>query len=487
MTGTRYDRPMRRLPCLVVLLASAANAAPCLSVAEAQQAASGGVPMGERLTPPLPVTWPPSGVAAVRFFDFRVEPLPTGVVAYSVDSPSTEFTVPLDGTAVKKRALKKPTRLGRWEPPLSPPSMDAAKQVLLRVVCEARAPTDAEAVALREGYAAWLNHEPLVRDWLAKEAAPFFGWLAARPAGAKTLTARIDGEAVVMTRDGVDVRFERPGVKSAQLVVVPLRADGSDLVLWISLQDPQLGPTGLLVEAATPPRVLATVTYFSSQRGIGSTSRSYWLLDVDGDGVNELVEHATSHTDVGSQNEGARVLRYDGLSGRFTPGDRALEKRAPPYPQWSDYRVGKRIATALKVPSVDLRGRLDAHSRAQPSAPPPDTLQGSGTPPFVGADGFQLVLVRKPNQMVGGQYHLVHLRYGKEPVVASTLDLGVVTYPPTGCKGRREEFRREADAVVVVWPSAGFDLVEQRVPWDGKALGKPVKPPVKVASCAGLE
>jgi hypothetical protein len=362
--------------------------------------------------------------------------------------------------------------------------MDAAR-VLLRVVCEARVPTDAEAAQLREGYAAWLNHEPLVRDWLAKEAAPFFAWLAARPTGAKTLTARIDGEAVVMTRDGIDVRFERAGVKSAQLVVVLLRADGSDPVLWISLQDPQLGPTGLLVEGATPPRVLATVTYFSSQRGVGSTSRSYWLLDVDGDGINELVEHATSHTDVGSQNEGARVLRYDGLSGRFTPGDRALERRAPPYR--SDSRVEKRVITALKAPVAELRGRLDAHSVAQPSPPPPDSIGGSGTPPFAGPDAFQLVLVKQKNQMVGGQYHLVHLRFGKEPVVVSSVDLGVVTYPPTGCKGRKEELRREADAVVVVWPSTGFELVEQRVPWDGKALGKPAKPPVKVASCAGLE
>lgn len=472
---------MRRLPPLVVLLASAvASAAPCLSVAEAQQAA------GERVAPPLPVSWPPSGAAAVRYFDFGVAPLPTGIIAYSVDSPASEFTVPLDGSPVKKRALGKRTRLGRWTPSPSPPSMDVAKQVLLRVVCEGRAPTDAEAVSLREGYLAFLNHEPLVRDWLAKEAGPFFAWLGARTA-AKKLTARLEGDVVVMTRDGAEVRFERGGVKSSQLVVVPLRADGTDPALWISLQDPQLGPTGLLVDATTPPRVLATVSFFSSQRGISSTSRSYWLLDVDGDGLNELVEHATSHSDVGMQNEGARVLRYDGLSARFTPGDRALDKRAPPVSVYADQRVEKRVRAALQAKVTELRGRLDAHSVAQPSPPPPETIGGAAAAPFAGADAFQLVLVKQKNQTVGGQYHLVHLRFGKEPVVLSSVDLGVVTYPPNGCKGRTEEFRREADAIVVVWPTAGFELVEQRVPWDGKVLGKPTRPPVKVGSCAGLE
>lgn len=484
---------MRLAPLLLLLPAMAHAGPPCLTLAQAQEAAGAPKELSAKLTPPLPVSWPPSGEPAVRFYDFRSEPLPTGVVAYGVDSPSAELTVPLDGTKVKRRALGKRKRLGTFTPPIDPPARgEPAGQLLMQLVCEGRGPTPPEAAQLRASYGAWLRAEPLVRGWLALQSGPFVAWLSARPLpppappGAK-LTARIEGAAVILTRDGKDVRFERAGLSTSQLTVVPLRADGSDPALWVNLQDPQLGAVGLLVRYASPPQVVYTLVYSSNQPGISSTSRTAWLVDVDEDGFNDLVEHATGHSDVGTQNEGARVARYDPLLGVWSPSDPKLDRRVSPVSPILDSRTQKRVGKALANPrDFELRGLLDGHSVRLPAAPPPDGIGSGGTPPFAGPDGLLLVLVKKKGQPLGGQYHLVHVRYGKEPVVVSTVDLGGVGYPPNGCRGRQEEFRREAGAMVVVWPSERLELLEQRVPWDGETLGVPLAPPVKVGSCTGL-
>lgn len=479
-----------RVAVLVVLVVSlSAVAAPkCLSVSEAAAAAGPVAPMGDKLTPPLPVSWPPSGAAAVRYFDFHTEPLPTGIVSYSLQSPSTEFTVPLDGSAPKKRALKR-IKLGTFQPPVDPKKLDleAASAVLLEVVCENRMPTELEAVTLREGYGAWFASDVQRRGWVAGQTGTFVRWISLPPVpppappGAK-LTARIDGDGVILNRDGKEVRFERAGLKASQLTVVPLRADGAEPALWINVTDPQLGAQGLLVRFANPPQLIHTLGYSSSQRGISSTSRTAWLLDLDGDGFNDIIEHATTYSDVGPQPDGAQVFRYDAFLGNYVP-DEALEKKAPVQLD-RDTRPEKSISKALGVPRVELRGRLDLFSVVQPAAPAPDSIGGGGSPPFVGPDVIYRVMVQQPGQKLGGHYHLAHVRYGKEPKLVSTLDLGPLGFPMDACeKGRTEEYRREGNAFLVVWPINNFTLVEQRVPWDGKGLVLTQKPPVQVARC----
>jgi hypothetical protein len=127
-----------RLSFLLVCISVTVSAAPkCPSVAEAAALAGEPSDLSAKLTPPLPVSWPPSGSPAVRYFDFRSEALPTGVVAYSLESPSVEITIPLDGTPVKRRTLGKRTRLGRSEG-VSNVQPDAA--LLLMIICENRMP-----------------------------------------------------------------------------------------------------------------------------------------------------------------------------------------------------------------------------------------------------------------------------------------------------------------------------------------------------------
>ena len=116
-------------------------------------------------------------------------------------------------------------------------------------------------------------------------------------------------------------------------------------------------------------------------------------------------------------------------------------------------------------------------------APPVDSIGGSGSPPFVGADVLQLVLERKPGQKIGGEYHLVHQRYAPQPTVVSSVDLGPVGFPVNGCKQLKEDFRVENGQLVVIWPIDNSSMVEQHIPWDGKQLGKPSKPPVQIGSC----
>lgn len=476
---------MRRILSLLVMVgASSTIAAPkCPSVAEAAAAAGAPTGLDAKRTPPLPVSWPPSGTPAVRYFDFGSSALPTGIIAYSIASPSVEITVPLDGSAARRRQLKS-TTLGRDEPRMdrSKLELDPASSVLLTVLCESRMPNEAEAAKLREGYGAWLKEQPLINAWLATNAGPFAAWVAAKPVpppappGAK-LTARLDGDVVVLTRDGKEVRFERSGLKDAQLTVVPLRADGNEPALWITA-----GQEGMLVRYASPPQVVYGLTHAGGQRGLFSTATSVWLMDVNGDGFNDVIQHKVTRSDVGMQGEGPEVLRYDPLLGSYT-FDVALRKKAPWAHLSQDTRPEKLIRKALGVGSVELRGGLDLYSVKQPAPPPPESLGAMGSPPFVGVDVVYRVFTKKPGQKFGGHYHLAHVRYGKDPALVSMIDLGELGFPMNGCGDRMEEFRREGDAVVLVWPIDNSSLVEQRVRFDGKNLVKPEKAPVKVADC----
>ncbi len=150
----------------------------CLSVEEAVAAAGAPIDPRAYLTPPIPVSWPPSGAPAVRYFDFRAAARPTGVVSYSLESPSTEITVPLDGGHVQRRVLSTRSKLGTFSPPVDPKRLPhEASALLIKSLCEQRIPTEVEGGQIRAGYSAWLRDEPLVRDWLVAEAGPFVEWL----------------------------------------------------------------------------------------------------------------------------------------------------------------------------------------------------------------------------------------------------------------------------------------------------------------------
>jgi hypothetical protein len=209
------------------------------------------------------------------------------------------------------------------------------------------------------------------------------------------------------------------------------------------------------------------------------------MLDVDGDGFNDVVEYTRTRSDVGDQGEGPRVLRYDSLAGTYD-FDEALTRKAPWVHVLHDERPQKLISKSLGVPQVELRGRFDLVSVEQPAAPLPQTIGGTGGPPFVGANVVFQVFTRKKGQKFGGHYHLAHVRYAKDPTLVSMIDLGEVGFPMDGCGQRTEEFRREGDSVVIVWPIDNSTLGEQRVKFDGKTLVKPEKAPARVADCSGL-
>lgn len=135
------------------------------------------------LSPPLPVSWPPSGEPAVRLYAFRSEPLPTGIIAYREWSPHAAAQVALRGDAPPKRQKLKSRQLGRRENPLEKQthaSMEQATTVLLQSLCRATVPTGAEAETLRAGYRAWLDAQPLIARELRTHTPTFFQWLDAK-------------------------------------------------------------------------------------------------------------------------------------------------------------------------------------------------------------------------------------------------------------------------------------------------------------------
>jgi hypothetical protein len=137
------------------------------------------------LSPPLPVTWPPSGEPAVRLYAFRSMPLPTGVVAHRFWSPHAAAQVPLRGEAPPKLQRLKPRVLGRGDERVereARASVDQATTVLLQALCRASLPMGAEAETLRASYRAWADAQPLVARELRTHAPTFFTWLDAKAA-----------------------------------------------------------------------------------------------------------------------------------------------------------------------------------------------------------------------------------------------------------------------------------------------------------------
>ena len=162
--------------------------AACLSAAQLEERAREALrepgplsanPYMGPLSLPLPAAWPPTQEPAVRLYAFRSEALPTGVIAYRSWSPHAVVTVPLRGGTPKHQQLK-PRALGREDDrpaTESGASMERATEALLQALCRAQVPSGSEAKAIRAGYRAWADSQPLAARELRTHAPAFFKWL----------------------------------------------------------------------------------------------------------------------------------------------------------------------------------------------------------------------------------------------------------------------------------------------------------------------
>lgn len=175
----RRTWPLLSLVSFIILGGRAHGA--CSSPAEAAEKAKGtGFSLDRAPSPAMPVAWPPTGAPAVRYFDFRHEPRPTGIISYMVWSPEHERTVPLDGGAMRERTLGKPRKLGSYNAGAERrPYPTEAEAALFAAVCGQRAPTEAEAATIRAGYKAWIAEVPPVKAELERLAGTFLTWLYA--------------------------------------------------------------------------------------------------------------------------------------------------------------------------------------------------------------------------------------------------------------------------------------------------------------------
>ncbi|HYH98225.1 hypothetical protein [Hyalangium sp.] len=137
------------------------------------------------LSPPLPVAWPPAGEPAVRLYAFHSMALPTGVVAFRYSSPHAVAEVPLRGEAPKLKRLKSRV-LGREDDrpvKASSVSQERATEALLQALCRTELPSGPDAEALRAGYLAWADSQPLMAKELRTHAPAFFTWLGSNKPG----------------------------------------------------------------------------------------------------------------------------------------------------------------------------------------------------------------------------------------------------------------------------------------------------------------
>ena len=101
-------------------------------------------------------------------------------------------------------------------------------------------------------------------------------------------TVSLDGEGLTIVQGGKMLRLAQPGLRSAQLQLVPLRTDGSEFALWASVESVD-GDRGLLIRLTDPPTVIYSVVPATSVPHVSRTMKSVWIVDVAGDGWNDVL------------------------------------------------------------------------------------------------------------------------------------------------------------------------------------------------------
>lgn len=130
--------------------------------------------LGFRLSPVLPVDWPPQR-AELEWLAYDVEPLPTGIVSYALKGPVYRVTVGLPGSAPEVSAVTNGKPLGvdsRIGVSAAP-----AEQALVDVIAGARSAESARAEL--SSYGAWASAEGAVGEDVRRRHAAFFAWLGA--------------------------------------------------------------------------------------------------------------------------------------------------------------------------------------------------------------------------------------------------------------------------------------------------------------------
>lgn len=298
------------------------------------------------------------------------------------------------------------------------------------------------------------------------------------------LSARVEGRAVVVARDGREGPAPIGEVDHATIGLFPLRIDPPAHLLWIGVPR-QGGATGFIVRfdpGDEAPVLLLSTSLHRVNPGISSIRTASWIDDVDGDGWRDLVLYETEHSDVGPHPGATRVLRYDPEKGAFveTP---ALRKRVPAAARHQSRALSRAIERS--APGAEARGPLLSEWIELPSPPLPDRLSlWAGAPPFVGRRAAQVVRTRPRGQRLGGALSLVVVDLLPQPKVHQVVPLGPLGHPiATDCEGRGEEVRRTPEGLTVVWPQDAFTLVEQRLRWGASGVEKPGAPPQPVARC----
>lgn len=287
-------------------------------------------------------------------------------------------------------------------------------------------------------------------------------------------TVSLDDQGLTIVHSGKTLRLAQPGLRSAQLQLVPLRTDGSEFALWASVESIDRkgdGERGLLIRLTDPPTVIYSVVPTTSVPHISRTTKSVWIVDVDGDGWNDVLEYATTFSDVGGQAEAPALWRFQPDGGRFGLAGRRRDQPRPPGTEPRRLRLeglfgGRR---------VERRALIDGHSLALPfiGAPTQPGL-GGNSPPFVGDDLLLLAIER-------GALHLVHARVRPKLALVRDVELGPIRFGALRCD---ETLRVRDGAVIIEWSPDGATMHERRVAWDGKTLSAAATPAVALGPCA---
>ena len=132
-----------------------------------------------QLSPMFPADWPPSkDSAALEWFAYESQPLPTGVVAYQVKGPVSKVSLSLGGTGcphVEQIAVATATGSYSPRPGAGKPDLAAAEQALIEALQGHRTPESARASL--SAYSKWADATPVIGADMRKRKAAFFRWL----------------------------------------------------------------------------------------------------------------------------------------------------------------------------------------------------------------------------------------------------------------------------------------------------------------------